>query len=185
MTRSSRGFIAATTLAALLAVLGSARADPDELMPCKRFKVTARGVAGITRFLCKPPRGGFFALPSAMESTVYYGVDTVPSGSPVSGTSCRGRGDPPGSTGYSCGSLPSIHIVITPRGVRGVARGGPSLSAAADLALKILLPASPKYYCARVPLGSALENTSTVFRAKDVPAPTACSPSGAFLDADL
>jgi hypothetical protein len=39
-----------------------------------------------------------------------------------------------------------------------------------------------KNYCARFPLAGALKNDARQFKAKDAPAPAACSPSGAFLD---
>jgi len=54
----------------------------------------------------------------------------------------------------------------------------------ADLAVRIYsMGSTGKRYCARFAVSSALKNDDAQFKAKDAPAPAACSPSGAFLDA--
>jgi hypothetical protein len=61
---------------------------------------------------------------------------------------------------------------------------GTALPFSGDVALQIVSegPTDTKRYCARFPVAGALKNDAKQFKAKNAPAPAACSPSGAFLD---
>jgi hypothetical protein len=197
------GLVAATALAGLLLAATGAVADPDELMPCKILIIKAPSGArsGLTKFTCK----GTFALPSAaaaptgLAGGLLVSVDTVPPGNihlSGPGGPCTGFGSPPGSKGYNCRrpAVSSIFPIARLRAnvVKVVAKLDYPLQAysvahpyTGDVAIKLTSygASDQKRYCARFPIGSALRNDSTTFEAKDAPAPTACSPSGAFLDA--
>ena len=88
-------------------------------------------------------------------------------------------------------------MVIKPKVVKAFVKqqfpfDGPDLPYSSDFRVMFIAassivgpPFSPggeqKRYCALFG-GTIIKNDATVFRAKDAPAPTACSPSGAFLD---
>jgi hypothetical protein len=190
------GIVIATALAALLTP-GVTKADSDELMPCKILVIKAAPAAGgqgLTKFVCKPPPGGAFALPSAEAaptgSFLGVSVNTVPPGnSSFYPTACTGLGNPAGSKGYKCRFLPNFPAVLVKTNVvKGVAKldipqaFGVAQPFAADLAIRLVSEGTDtKNYCARFPLASALRNDASEFIARDAPAPVECSPSGAFL----
>jgi hypothetical protein len=108
----------------------------------------------------------------------------------VSGASrCTPLGNPPGSGGYKCGR----DFLFKPNLLRAKYRfdeldtygPGGVRPYTNDVAILVTLygPSDTKRYCARFPIGSAVRNNLRVFKARNAPAPTACSPSGAFLDA--
>jgi len=207
MTRRTR-MLATAALVGLLAPAGAFAQDPDELMPCRLLFLKSTQVShGSSTFVCKPPAGGSFSLPSGTASFVLFSANTIPPGNSPSAYHwefpCRGLGTPPGSTGYECRSGPhwsgfdhrfpvSVLIkgnvvkfrapldfpefVLTTHPYPADADVGFRLTAA-DGALMPL-----KNYCGRVAVSAAIKNDYREFKAKDAPGPTACSPSGAFLD---
>jgi hypothetical protein len=188
--------IAITLLAStLLMTATSALADdPDELMPCKVVIVKAPPAAGgngLTKFVCR----GSFGLPSTFPNGgLWIDANEVPPGTGGIGSAglgiCQGLGNPAGSKGYKCALPPDVALVKT-NVVKAVIHGDIPVGSwgrvhpfTADLAVKIHSMGSVvKRYCGRFPVSSALRNDDTQFKAKDAPAPAACSPSGAFLDA--
>jgi hypothetical protein len=188
------GVLFAIAALALLAPPG-ASADPDELMPCKLVIIKAAPAAGgngLTKFLCK----GTFALPSAGAAptgfSLSFGVNTVPPGSGnFGGISCVGLGNPPGDKGYRCSAMPDVPVFLVKTNIvkgifkfDGPANLGTPHPYTNDVAIRLTAfgTSDSKRYCARFPVGSALKNTPSQFKAKNAPAPAACSPSGAFLD---
>src|SRR5262249_52304930 len=185
------GVLATVAVTALLMPAG-AFADPDELMPCKIVIIKAAPAAGgngLTKFVCKPPTGGSFALPSpaADPSAVYLGlsVDTVPPGNYVEyPVSCVGLGNPSGSKGYKCAGLITHVVLLKTNVVKGILTAdfprvyyGSTLAYGADVAIKLTThgPSDTKNYCARFPVGSALKDGATQFKATNAPAPAGCS----------
>jgi hypothetical protein len=168
--------------------------DPDELMPCKVVIVKAPPAAGgngLTKFVCK----GSFGLPSTFPNGgLYIDANEVPPGTGPIGSYglgiCQGLGSPPGSKGYKC-ALPPDVAIVKPNVVKAVVHVDIPVQSwgrvhpfAADLAVKIYsMGSTVKRYCGRFSVSSALKNDDAQFKAKDAPAPAACSPSGAFLDA--
>jgi hypothetical protein len=195
MTKRFGGILAAAALAALLAPTG-AFADPDELMPCKIIIIKAPPAAGgngLTKFVCK----GTFALPSAGAAptgdNLAVSVDTVPPGNYVfAPTNCTGLGNPAGAKGYKCSLDPLAPLLILKTNVvKGIVKEdvplffyGTNHPYSVDVAIRLVSVgvSDTKSYCARFPLVGALKNDPSQFKAKNAPAPTACSPSGAFLD---
>ena len=187
------GVLLAIGAAALLAPPG-ASADPDELMPCKIVLIKAPPAAGgngLTKFVCK----GAFTLPSAgaAPGLLGFAVNPVPPGNAGPGTSavCTGLGNPAGSKGYRCSSSNTPVLLLKTNVVKAVLKFDVPLVANStphpylgDVAVQLVsLGASDqKRYCGRFPLGSALKNDGSQFKAKNAPPPAACSPSGAFLD---
>ena len=192
-------------VAVVAAVVGprAARADPDELMPCKVLVVrsSADGGRSVTRFLCR----GTFNLPSPAAAPVggrvAIDVNTVPPGTTEPGPNeegsvgaCEGLGSPVGSAGYKCKVVRFARVLINPNVVRATIKAdlphdhGQSqpFSATTDLAIRVVSigASDQKRYCGRFGVSSALKNTAVIFKNKNAIAPTACSPSGAFLDGD-
>jgi hypothetical protein len=210
MPRLLRTILAAAALAGLAPT--GASADPDELMPCKVLLIKAPPAAGgdgLTKFVCKPPTGGSFVLPSAAAAPTGFGVfvdaNVVPPGTPLFpsfsiGAPCTGLGNPAGSKGYKCtsfpepGSPPSVPVVlIKEKVVKAVVRfdipllsyqSGHPYAATSDVAIRVISVGDDdeKHYCGRVGGDPPIKNDATQYRRKNAPAPTACSPSGAFLD---
>ena len=176
-----------------------ASADPDELIPCKRFyaeEYPRRGVDAATTFRCKPPRGTTFAMPSAAADPTVGGItltiNTVPPGngtSSLAATGCQGLGRPAGSRGFKCVMEPLFHKVwIKPTEITVVVRtlvervlydtrlpyvdgDGNDLDVA--IILSTVGASDTKRYCARFS-GPPVENEPDEYLGKGAPAPTAC-----------
>jgi hypothetical protein len=193
MTRWREGILATAALAAFLNP-GSARADSDELMPCLITIIKAPPAAGgngMTKFVCK----GAFALPSAAAAPaplVSVDVNIDPPGNTGANVStpCTGLGNPAGAKGYKCSVLPSVPVVLIKANlVKGVLKydlpflfygnGHPFASDDVRIRVKTIGASDSKRYCAR--FTSPLKNDTTQYKSKTAPAPSACSPSGAFL----
>lgn len=178
--------------AVLFGLFGGAAfaADPDELMPCKVIiiKETAGPLGyGLTKFVCKPPRGGSFALPSFPALLGRISVNTIPPGTsffiPLASFPCFGFGDPPGSKGYKCTDYFWTLAVIKEKVVKAVVRkalpyfAGTFLPYSNDVGISVWAlgaGGAEKRYCARFPLATALKNDDTQFKAKDATAPALC-----------
>ena len=180
---------------------GVASADPDELIPCKRFYDEEyphgrSGVDAITTFRCKPARGTTFALPSAAADPTVGGItltiNTVPPGngtSSLAASGCVGLGRPAGSRGFKCVMEPLFHkVLIKPTEITVVVRtfverilydtrlpfvdgDGNDLDVA--IILSTVGPSDTKRYCARFSV-PPLENDASEYLGKNTPAPTAC-----------
>jgi hypothetical protein len=200
MRRHLRAILAAAALTAGLSP-AAALADPDELMPCDLVLVKAAPALhgnGYTKFICR----GAFQLPSPGAAPLGGGelgvsVAPVPPGnSPFEARlDCVGLGFPAGSKGYRCRQpFPYARtpiVLLKSSIVKGIFRDdfpqreyGATHPYTRDLAIRVVThgTSDSKYYCARFPIGTATKNDATQFKAKDAPAPAACSPSGAFID---
>lgn len=183
--------------AALLPTVASA--DPDELIPCKRFydeEYPPSGGDALTKFRCKPVHGTTFALPSAAADPTAGGItltiNTVPPGngnSSLTASGCRGLGRPAGSRGYKCAMEPLFpKVMIKPNGITVVVRtfverilydtrlpfvddDGNDLDVA--IILSTVGPSDTKRYCARFSV-PPIENEADEYLGKNTPAPTAC-----------
>jgi hypothetical protein len=188
------GVLFAIAAVALLAPPG-ASADPDELMPCKIVIIKAPPAAGgngLSKFVCT----GTFALPSVGAAptggSLSFGINAAPSGSGnFGGVSCTGLGNPPGAKGYKCAAVPAVPLLLVKTNVvKGIIKFDGPVNLGTphpfthDLTIRLTAfgTSDNKRYCARFPVGSALKNDTSQFKAKNAPAPAACSPSGAFLD---
>jgi hypothetical protein len=200
MRRSLGALLGAAALAAVVGPAPASAADPDELMPCKIILVkNSGGFAGKTKIVCK----GTFALPSAAAAPSGGGVvvdvnivppgTTPPTGVPV--VPCVGLGNPAGSTGYKCKDPVTTSLaLIKPNVVKVVIKDfdvpavdyltGHPYPSGTDVAIRVISygATGSKQYCARFGGPPAIKDTATLYKRKDAPAPTACSPSGAFLD---
>src|SRR5262245_96580 len=195
------GMLATAALVRLLVPTGAWAADPNELMPCKLVIVKAPPAAGgngMTKFVCKPPSGGSFALPSFSTGAALVSVNTIPAGTGVAlgGSTCTGLGNPPGSKGYKCSLQPNQPVIlIKEKLVKAVVKFdlpaiiGPSAHPyPGDVGISVYAQGfgvgDIKRYCARFGGPPPIKNDATQYKRKDAPAPTACSPSGAFLAED-
>ena len=200
--RKATGVLVST---ALLVFAATARADPDTLMACKAIRVRESIPAphppmshGVTRFRCT----GTFPLPSAGAAPTTGVVSTItvrdvaqdPPPSPYPLSAWRGIGNPPGSKGYEW-KVPNDfcrRVLVTPTLVKGVCdldlarfgAFGTTLPFVGDLAIRLHLvgTSDTKDYCGRFG-GITQTNNEKTFRARNAPAPVACSPSGAFTTA--
>jgi hypothetical protein len=187
------GILIAVALTGLLRP-SSASADADTCIGCKFVIIKpppAAGGNGSTRFRCK----GTFDLPSAGAAptggSLGVGVNVVPPGNEVySIVSCTGLGSPPGSKGYKCGTR-DTSLLITTHVVKGAMkfdapyRLGQAHPFSGDVAITLHSTGTSdtKNYCARFRVASAVENDTREFKGTNSFDPTACSPSGAFIDA--
>lgn len=158
------------------------------------------GFDGKTKIVCK----GTFALPSAAAApssgVVFVDVNIVPPGTifppgyPV--LPCVGLGNPAGSAGYKCKDANTNLVLIKPTVVKAVIKDfdlpafnyvtGHPYPSGTDVAIRLTSHGASDYKqnCARFGGPPAIKDTATLYKRKDAPAPTACSPSGAFLDVD-
>jgi hypothetical protein len=140
------------------------------------------------------PNGSSACLGFYPAEYVKFSVNTVPPGTVgFANTSCRGVGSPPGANGYVCGRHnPAVPLLLLKRNVVKLAVSsevpaafGTNLPYSGDIAIMVVSvgDTDTKRYCGRFPLATAARNDAAEFKARHAPAPTACSPSGAFLDA--
>ena len=193
-------FLGAALLATVVDPL-PAGADPAELMPCRMVSVKFRpgGTVGngITKFVCR----GTFALPSAGAAPTAATIDVniVPPGTDTFGlpgiVPCVGLGNPAGSRGYRCKDEIRDLVVIRTNVVKGVfQRDIPAYHHAVqhpyppgiDVAIRVAAygVSDSKEYCGRFGGPPAVKDTTQIYVRRNAPAPTACSPSGAFLGDD-
>lgn len=184
----------------LVAARTWAAAEPDELMPCKVLLVKpARNAPGrfFVKFVCKPTTA--FALPSSHDPRVdgagFYLTDTADSSwvlqTGTTGTFWRGLGNPAGSHGFAYNSrLDACPVFLLKTNVvKGLckmlaANGSPQMPFAGDALLRLVVGSSlqdSKKYCAKFG-GTQLRNDAAQLKRLKAPAPSACSPSGAFVD---
>jgi hypothetical protein len=193
MTGRSGGILAVAALAALLSP-GSVQADPDETIPCVLGLIKAPPAAagqGLTKFVCK----GSFTLPSAgaAPGDLDFDVNVDPPGTSNAGFvfGCSGLGSPAGSKGYKCKTNLAL-VLIKANLIKGVVKVDfplvghenphPFVPDSIRVKLTTSGPTNTKNYCAR--FTSPLTNSATLYKSKTAPAPSACSPSGAFLTQD-
>jgi hypothetical protein len=156
---------------------------------------------GLTRFVCKPPAGGSFTLPSTGAAPLGTGgfvvdVNVVPPGTGVDyfGATCMGLGNPAGAKGYKCSHFWVPVLIVKEKVIKAVVKLDlPFVShdtthpypSTSDVAIRLTAvgDSDQKQYCARFGGPPPLRNDAAGYRGKDAPAPPACSPSGAFLDA--
>lgn len=190
------------TLASLILVGATAWAapEPDELMPCKVLLVKpAHQAPGrfFVKFECKPTTA--FTLPAqhdpTMDGASFFLTDTANSSFVLStGTTkafWRGLGNPPGSGGfaYNYGIDACPVFLLKTNIVKGLCKmlassGSPQLPFAGNALLRLAIGPTlqdSKKYCAKFG-GTTLRNDATQLKRKNAPAPSQCSPSGAFLD---
>ena len=142
-------------------------------------------------------------MPSAAADPTVGGitlsVNTVPPGngnSSLAAGGCVGLGRPAGSRGFKCASGIFEKVIIKPTRITVSVRTFverilydtrlPFIDDDSnDLDVAIILstvgPSDTKRYCARFSV-PPIENTGSEYLGKNTPAPTACSPSGAFVD---
>jgi hypothetical protein len=195
-TAMSRWF-GVLAVAALGGLLGPAvaSADPDELMSCKIIIIKAppaAGGSGSTKFVCKAPSGGSFALPSPAAAptggSAVVGVILVPpgydGGATFAPSACLGLGNPAGAKGYKCRANYGVVVIKTKVVKAAIKRDIPFLvngqphpyPGTSDVGIKLISTGSSdsKRYCGSFFIGAASTNDGTQFKATNAPAPASC-----------
>ncbi len=189
----------AIAIMTLSAATVRATSEPDELMPCKVLLVKpAHDAPGrfFVKFVCKSATG--FALPASHDPTTdgasFFLTDTGNSSFTLStGTTpafWRGIGNPHGSRGFAYnypGDACPVFLVKA-RIVKGLckmlaASGSPQIPFVGDALVRLVIGPNgdSKRYCAKFG-GTTLRNDTTQLKRRSAPAPSVCSPSGAFLE---
>ena len=175
-----------------LAGVGLAQDDPDELVPCKIVVVKPGRLA---KAVCKPATDTTFVLPTFVPIDGSFRIrdlsSVVQDDFPLTLGTWIGLGNPAGSAGYKYkGSRqpgdPCPVVLIKPTVLKAVCRGD-DVSLSVPFGGDAAVVFKPEYidgakrYCARFG-GTEVKNDSVVLKRKNAPAPSVCSPDGAFLD---
>lgn len=185
----------AGALAIVLTVAGAglAQDDPDELVPCKIVVVKPNKLA---KAVCKPATDTAFVLPTFAPIDGSFRIRDLSSvvldDFPLTLGTWIGLGNPAGSAGYKYKGSgqagdPCRVVLIKPTVLKAVCRGEDvslvvPFGGAAAVVFKPEYLDGAKRYCARFG-GAEVKNDTAVLKRKNAPAPSVCSPAGAFLDA--